>query len=38
MECKKLFSALKFIEKHLATKHAAALGAQILDEVSLFSL
>lgn len=33
-ECNKLFSALKFIEKHIATKHYAKLGPT-LDKVGL---
>lgn len=35
-ECLKLFSALKFIEKHLSTKHPEVLGNTI-DEVRSLS-
>ncbi|KAL8277884.1 hypothetical protein RQP46_009703 [Phenoliferia psychrophenolica] len=35
-ECHKLFSALKFIEKHLSTKHPEVLGDR-LDELQFFN-
>lgn len=35
-ECNKLFSALKFIEKHLSTKHPEALGDS-LDDLEFFN-